>query len=142
MVTAKADPATGSKILTRDEILKADKLAVEKVLVPEWGGTVCIKEMTGTERDAFEAGILTMRGTKADVRMQDARAKFLVNVICDENGVRLFKSDEVHIVGKLGAKKIDKLFEVASKLNGMSQKDVGELVEGLGDARNGGSTSV
>lgn len=142
MVATTEPPKAVTKVLTREEILKADKLAVEQVYVEEWGGNVCIKEMTGTERDAFEAGIISMKaGGKADVQMQDARAKLLVNVICDEKGTRMFRGDEVGVVGKLGAKKIDKLFEVASRLNGLSQKDVKELVEDLGDAQNGAATS-
>ena len=42
-------------LLTRDLILKADDIQTREVEVPEWGGTVLIRALTGTERDAYEA---------------------------------------------------------------------------------------
>ncbi|MFE3382837.1 hypothetical protein [Streptomyces anulatus] len=44
--------------LSAEQILDADDLAIEDVPVPEWGGTVRVKGMSGTERDRFEAGFV------------------------------------------------------------------------------------
>jgi hypothetical protein len=41
--------------LTRDSILNAKDLKKELVKVPEWGGEVYVRCMTGSERDAFES---------------------------------------------------------------------------------------
>lgn len=43
------------------------KLKVETFDVPEWGGSVLIREMTGTERDAYEESIF---GNKAPKKRQ------------------------------------------------------------------------
>ena len=48
-------------LLTKDEILRADDLRLERVEVPEWGGEVVLRTMTGTERDAFEAELVEGR---------------------------------------------------------------------------------
>ena len=45
-------------ILTRDQILQANDLVTETVEVPEWGGSVFVKSLTGVERDQFEAAIV------------------------------------------------------------------------------------
>ena len=51
------------KALTRDEILGADDLKTESVKVPEWGGTVLVRELTGAERDEWEASVVKTNGT-------------------------------------------------------------------------------
>ena len=55
-------------ILTRDEILESEDLATETVSVPEWGGSVIVRALTGTERDAYEAegpGAMVAAGNSA-----------------------------------------------------------------------------
>jgi hypothetical protein len=42
------------KSLTKDEILEAADLSTKAVDVPEWGGSVNVRTMTGADRDAFE----------------------------------------------------------------------------------------
>jgi hypothetical protein len=40
--------------LSKDDILKAPGPATEIVQVPEWGGEVAVRGMTGAEQDQFE----------------------------------------------------------------------------------------
>ena len=49
--------------LTRDAILQATDLTFEDVAVPEWGGVVRVRGLTGTERDAFEASVVGRQGS-------------------------------------------------------------------------------
>ena len=49
------------KLLSRDEILAASDLTKELVEVPEWGGSVYVRAMTGTERDSYEESVLEIR---------------------------------------------------------------------------------
>ena len=50
------------KFLTRNEILAVDDLQTQKVDVPEWGGSVYVRGLTGSERDALEASIVKQVG--------------------------------------------------------------------------------
>ena len=43
--------------LTRDQIIEKDDVQIEEVPVPEWGGTVLIRGMSGLQREQFEASI-------------------------------------------------------------------------------------
>ena len=45
-------------LLTRDKILSADDIRSERVKVPEWGGEVIVREMTGAERDEWEGSVV------------------------------------------------------------------------------------
>ena len=44
--------------LSRDAILQREDIKTEDVEVPEWGGTVRVRGMSGVERDAFEASLI------------------------------------------------------------------------------------
>ena len=44
----------GDPMLTQEQIRAASDLKTEEVYVPEWGGSVLMRGMTGTERDAWE----------------------------------------------------------------------------------------
>ncbi len=51
-------------ILTKEAILAADDLPRETVLMPEWGGDVYVRTMSGTDRDAFESSLIARDGAK------------------------------------------------------------------------------
>jgi hypothetical protein len=122
-----------SKALGRDDILKVQDIEIERVDVPEWGGHVFVKGMTGTERDAFEMVVTKKRGKDVEVNMVGLRAKLIVTTVCDEDGKRLFTKKDVEKLGEKSASALQKVFEVAQRLSGLSSQDVEELTEGLDD---------
>lgn len=112
--------------LSKDLILSADDLKKEEIDVPEWGGKVCIRTMRGEERDSFEQSIFDGQGTVKD-KLDNVRARLLVLVLVDEAGNRLFTDQDIPALGKKSAGVLDRLFEVAKRLNRISRKDVEEL---------------
>ena len=130
-------------LLSREHILGADDRRTEDVPVPEWGGTVRVRALSGAERDAYEAGIVTLRGdgTKS-VNLKNLRGR-LVSLSCvDDEGNRLFSDEDAIALGDRSASALERVFDVARKLSGLSEDDVEELAEGFGDAPSGGSTSA
>ena len=127
--------------LTKEEILQANDLPTEVVPVPEWGGDVIVRTMTGTERDSFEQSIMDMNGRDASVNLTNIRAKLCSKAIVDEEGKRMFSDMEVNALGKKSASALDKIFAVAQRLNGLSDKDVKELVKNSAAAQSGNSIS-
>lgn len=116
--------------LSADEILGADDLKPEPVEVPEWGGTVLVKGMGGTQRDRFEAQMLTekMDGVSKDKAMDNYRARLCAACIVDESGKRLFQGDAVvRRLGEKSAQALTRVAEVASRLSGLSKEDVDDL---------------
>lgn len=116
--------------LSADEILDADDLKPEPVEVPEWGGTVLVRGMSGTERDLFEAAMLNskMNGVDKDKAMERYRARLAAACMVDAEGKRLFQGDAV--VKRLGTKNaqaLTRVVEVASRLSGLTDADVEEL---------------
>lgn len=116
--------------LSADEILNADDLQCEPVTVPEWGGTVLVQGMTGTERDKFEAQMMNakMTGVDKDKALERYRARLAAACIVDENGKRLFQGEAVtKRLGEKSAQALTRVVEVASRLSGLTDADVEEL---------------
>jgi hypothetical protein len=106
-------------MLTREQILQCDDLPREIVKVPEWGGEVQVRTMTGTDRDAFEASLIGKEG-----RLENVRARLVSLAVCDESGDRLFGDADIAALGAKSAKALDRVFAVAQRLNGIGAEQV------------------
>jgi hypothetical protein len=111
--------------LNKEQILaNASKFRREQVEVPEWGGTVWVREMAAEERDQWEGWMVSKTGMD---KFKNLRALIVSLAVCDEAGNRLFSDAEISQVGKLPVSGIDRVFEAASKLNRLTKGDVEEL---------------
>jgi hypothetical protein len=126
-------------VLSRNEILKAPDIQRERVYVPEWGGDVFVKGMTGAERDKFEGSILSLRGKSQQVNLVNLRAKLAALTICDEEGNRLFTDEDIQALSQKSAAGLQRVFAVAQRLSGLGEDDVKELTEGLQESPFGDS---
>lgn len=120
------------ELLSKDAILAAQDLVYEIVDVPEWGGKVRIKGMTGSERDAFESSMLQGTGKNQKITTADIRAKLCARTIVDNDGKRLFNDGEIAKLGAKSAAALDRVFDKASKLSKISSEDVEELAKNSG----------
>jgi hypothetical protein len=109
--------------LSRDAILAMDDIKTVPVTVPEWNNeVVLIRGLTGAQRDEFEA---TNR-RNGDQNLTNVRARFLVRCIVNDGGVRIFADQDAAALGKKSSAAIDRLWDVATDLNGSSDKAVEE----------------
>ena len=131
----------GRAFLSRDAILEAPDLAIVEVEVPEWGGTVRVRSLSGAERDAFEASCTKERKDGGrDFDPRNVRAKLVALTLVDENGLRMFQQDDVKAIGRKNAKALERIFDAATELNGLSGADVTSL-EGNSDGQSEDSSS-
>jgi hypothetical protein len=119
------------KILGRSDVLKADDLVIELVEVPAWEGSLYVKGMSGTERDAYESSIMEQRGNKREVNLSNFRAKLVAYSACDEKGKLLFSQKDIESLGKKSAAGLQRVYDVATRLSAVSKSDVEELTEEL-----------
>jgi hypothetical protein len=131
-------PTSAPKLLTREEILAKTTLRSELVSVPEWGGTVRVRELTGAERDEYEASLVKMQdgGKKTHLTMDNARARLASLSIVDESGARVFTDDDIVRLGKLSASALDRVFDVAGRLSKITAEDFKELAGNSNGAPN------
>ena len=128
-------------LLSRDAILAADDREYEVVPCPEWGGEVRLRSLTGAERDAYEQSLVQTRGKSREMNLRNARAKLVALCAVDESGNRLFSDQDVAALGRKNAKPLDRLFDVARRLSGLSADDVDRLTEDFDDAQSDASTT-
>ncbi len=122
------------RILGKDDIVKADDLQTSEVEVPEWGGTVLVRGLSGVERDAFESSMIKGTGKNQKVDTQNIRAKLCSLAIVDEQGKRIFDTMEaIEALGKKSASALTRVYDMASKLSGLREEDVEELVKNSGN---------
>jgi len=126
------------KILTKDQILQADDIRKEQVEVPEWGGSVWVKTMSGAERDQLEASIISTPGER---NMENLRAKIVALSVVDPNGERLFSFEEAIELTKKSARALDRVFSVAQRLSGFTPQDVEDLTKNSSAGQGESSSS-
>lgn len=133
--------------LSRDAILGAVDVQTEKVFVKEWGDDVIIRGLTGDELDAFQGSIRQFRptfdgkGMETVLVQEGMRAKLLVKCLIDENGDRLFTDKDAPALGAKNGAVIDKLYDVAARLSGLSEEEKAELEGNSEAARDESSIS-
>lgn len=110
------------KLLGRDDILSADDTRSADVEVPEWGGVVRLRVMTGAARQAF----LRAAAKRAD---EDAGLVEALIVACavDETGRLIFSPDDVAALREKSGAALQRVFEVAAELNGLTDAAVERL---------------
>lgn len=121
--------------LSKKAILAAKDTKLKgPVAVPEWGGDVYFRTISGLERDQFEDAY-------SEQKMKAFRARFLVLTISDENGDRLFADNEIEALGQKSSVVINRLFDEAWQHNAFTQEAVDALGEGSSPDQSEGSTS-
>lgn len=110
--------------LTREQILKVEDLPKETVEVPEWGGAVIVATLSGTERDRFEATIVTADG-KAN--LHNMRAKLAAACIVDDKGQRLFGPADIDLLGAKSASALDRVVVIAQRLNRLGDRQLEDI---------------
>ncbi|MDP9326496.1 MAG: hypothetical protein M3O87_08195 [Candidatus Dormibacteraeota bacterium] len=138
----KAPPApAGPTLLSKEQIRKAEDHGHQDVEVPEWGGTVRVKTLSGEERDAWEAALLEGRGRHREVNLHNLRAKLLIATVTDAEGKALFDDSDISWLGEKAARSINRVFLVAQELNGLDESQIEELTKDLGKDQSAGSGS-
>lgn len=130
-------------ILNKDQILEANDLKTEEVEVAEWGGSVIVRTMTGTDRDAFENTLVKEDDSGKVVRdMDNMRVKLLAMTIVDDAGNRLFESADIAMLGRKSSAAIERVYAVAARLNGIGAAAEAEAAKNSEAAPSGDSTSA
>jgi hypothetical protein len=118
--------------LTRDQIFAAPDLPTEDVEVPEWGGTVRVRGLSGSARDEYEA-------LRLEQGRPNLRAKFVSLVIVDEHGAPLFGEVDVVRLGQKSSTALERVAMAGVRLSGLTD-DAGKDSE-PDPTESGGSSS-
>lgn len=126
----------------RDKVLSLkSRLRRERVELPELADVLgdeelYVREMTGRERDDFEQSRVKLhfdsRGRgQAESNFANLRARLVAKCLTGADGKRLFDDEEADQVGELPGSILDKLYETAQRLSGLSKEAEVELEKNL-----------
>lgn len=113
--------------LDRAAILAAQDIQTEVVNVPEWGGDVRVRGMTGVQRDAFDRATVDADG-KAD--LTNFAARLAATCVVDDQGNPLFTLDDIDLLADKSGAALQRVSAVAMRLSGLG-------AEGAAAAKNG-----
>lgn len=128
-------------LLSREQILNADDRKTVEVEVPEWGGSVLVRSLSGAERDDFEASTVKMKGGKQQQNIANFRARLVSLCIVNEAGERMFAPVDVKALGNKSVAALQRVFNKCNELNGLSEEDIEDLTQDFDEADHEGSTS-
>lgn len=137
-------------LLDREKLLEKEELQIERVDLDK-GDFVFVRQMTGRERDIFEASITTRELDDEDVddvkpnyrlALEDFRAKLAVCTVCDEEGNLILQPDDYETLSThMSAARLECIINKAQELNKISEKDKKALVKNSEGVPSDASTS-
>jgi hypothetical protein len=125
------------------EILAIDDQETADEYVPQWDTIIPIRSMTGTERDHYEASLVSyQRDAKGQpqvksIELDNLRARLISLVAMDGNGGRLWTQQQVLALGEKNAVALDQLFQAAQRLSKLTAPAIEAAKEALGNAPSG-----
>lgn len=132
--------------LSPAEIVRKRPRATRWVLVPNLGGKVLVRALSGTERDAFESSLVIQRGKTRTMSTANVRAKLCALAIVDPQYYpgelrQAFDEDQIAELGQVDAGDLSKIYDAAAELSGISEADVEELAGNSNPVASAGSSS-
>lgn len=127
--------------LSKMQLFAKDTLKTEKVVLgttmvtPVNGGKstteedyVFVRQMTGHEKNIWEMSQLKQSGagknTQYNVTLDEYKAKLAVCCVCDEKGELLFEQEDYKkLSNNISAAKLEKIVDVAQRLNTITEED-------------------
>lgn len=131
-----------AKLLGRAEILGKDDRTYQDVKISQWGGSVRVQSLTGTERDQWEEACQEQKGKDKIFSTKQLREKLLSFCLVDAAGKKLFSEGDIALLADKNAAALTRLFDVARKLNAIGAQDVEELTKNSEAAESGSSISA
>ena len=112
-------------MLDRNFFEQKEEFKIKKIWLDSAQDFVFVKEMSAEELDSYELSIMNLDENGAlRQNLNWHKEKFLVRVLCDETGKRLFKDDEYKILGKKKPALINELYRKANAELMANEEDI------------------
>ena len=126
--------------LDRNSILAANDIQIERVPVPSWGGEVCIRVISGADRDRVDSFIKSRMGKDNALKDTAGIRVFVVTLAaCTETGARLFTDEDAKALAEKSSVELDAIYTAASKLNRLGGEGADEAREDFLSGQSGAS---
>jgi hypothetical protein len=135
-VETRPEPNGSGPLLSASQITSAPR-RYEVVDVPEWGGRVRVRALSGVEREEFEREIMGAPKIGDSPFLPGYRARFARLILCDENGNPLFTDPAaVQQLNLTSAAALQRVLDVGYRISGLRDKDVDQIAKNSAGSRS------
>ena len=129
----------------REKILTAQDQ--ERIAVQAWGETVYVRGLSSTELDEYQMEAANVERMASErnghgVGLRNHRARLVALTAVDADGKAIFFSGDEILLGRRSAKEVNKLYEVACRLSGLSEEERKDAAKNSESGAESGSSSV
>jgi hypothetical protein len=133
------------KLLTREAFLSASKqLNKELVMLPELGGSVYVRELSGKQLLEYNERIEKLQKDNPELTPSSSLELMclLVSLVtCDDEGNLLFTEEDVKELGNNSFAVLSRLTSKALELSGINPKAIDEVLSNLPNEKKDSSTT-
>jgi hypothetical protein len=120
-------------MLDRQRVLTADDLPRVEVSVPEWGGTLLVRTMTGAQRARWEdAWSRWQKNAGGD--SGDFYAMLMVHALVNPDGSPMFTEGDIPALSAKSGKVLHQLYRDMARVNGIGAEAVEQAEKNSGGA--------
>jgi hypothetical protein len=127
--------------LSKEDIFKTE-LPQRDVEVPEWGGIVRVRALSGSDRDEYDASMLRAQPDGTVLRVPGSRAKLVSLAVIKDNGDPMFNVGDIGRLGLQSATALDRVVNAIVELSGLSDQAVEDAAGNSDAALSGDSGST
>ena len=118
-------------LLTREQILAARDVAARELDVPEWGGRIRLRAMTGTDRDEYMTALAAaQKAGEEGQRWHRLMALLVALCAVDAQGERLFAREDAETLAAKSAAVLERVSGEIQAINALGEKQVETLGNG------------
>jgi hypothetical protein len=133
------------EFISREDLLALARTQtpVETLYIPELKKHICIKGLTGTQRDRWEESLVKGRGKKRRVDGSNIRARLAVQCIVhsETDRTRVYSDEDAAMLGHMPSNVLQVIYEACQRLSGTSDEDIDELEQLSAEGAGSGSPS-
>lgn len=106
--------------LSRNDVLQAEDFETMPVEVPEWGGTILVRELSADEVEDIGFGQMDSKGNRDLRKAKGLRVKIISWAAIAEDGTQLFNRGDVEKLAKKSSRAVGRVFDAIQKLSGIA----------------------
>jgi hypothetical protein len=119
---------TTNNYASRADFLAPAKRRIKDVTLPVKGLKLRIRSLFEGEKEAYEAGLLTVKGDVTRDSVKNARRRLIALCLCDENGERILSDADVDSLKNLDGADMAYLQGECQAFAGFQKGDIEGLV--------------
>jgi len=111
-------------VLNKEAIFAAEDSDTITLDVPEWGGSIRLRPMTGQQRAEWEYWATKRADKNGDSDFRGIRERLIISCVVDDDGKPLFDAGDLDELAQKNAMVLDRISDKCQEISGMKTDSV------------------